>query len=56
LRAAERIRFQAASRSESLTPSTWSKRATALRTWLAWLSGSLRSFGNANFSDDVRSR
>ena len=30
------------------TPSTWLKRAIALRTWLALLSGSLRSLGKAN--------
>jgi hypothetical protein len=29
-------------------PSTWLKRAIALRTWLASLSGSFRSLGNAN--------
>lgn len=43
--AAARIRFQAWSRSESLTPSTWSKRAMASRTWAASFRGSLRSFG-----------
>src|SRR6185437_5165766 len=41
------IRSQASSRSLSETPSTWSKRAIALRTWLAFSIGSLRSFGNA---------
>ena len=48
--------FQAASRSASLTPSTWSKRAIALRTWLAFSSGSLRSFGNANWRESMALR
>ena len=55
LRAALRMRRQAASRSASLTPSTWSNRATALRTCRASLSGSLRCSGNANVCDDIRS-
>ena len=46
--AAARIRFHARSRSASLTPSTWSNRAIALRTCRASVSGSLRSLGNAN--------
>jgi len=54
LRAALRMRRHAASRSASLTPSTWSKRGTALRTWRASLSGSLRCFGNANVCEDIR--
>src|SRR2546430_3810374 len=54
LRAAVRMRRHAASRSASLTPSTWSKRAIALRTWRASFSGSLRSFGNANVDRDIR--
>src|SRR5207244_1821269 len=54
LRAAARMRRHAASRSASLTPSTWSKRAMALRTWRASFSGSLRSFGNANVDRDIR--
>jgi NADPH:quinone reductase-like Zn-dependent oxidoreductase len=41
------IRLQASSRSLSLTPSTWLKRAIALRTWSASLSGSFRSLGKA---------
>src|ERR1700682_6394843 len=53
-RAAVRIRRHAASRSDSLTPSTWSKRAMALRTCLASFSGSLRSLGNANVPDAIR--
>src|SRR2546429_161567 len=54
LRAAVRMRRHAASRSLSLTPSTWSKRAIALRTWRASLSGSLRSLGNANVWAGIR--
>src|SRR5438309_11992107 len=50
LRAAARMRFHAASRSSSVTPSTWSNRATALRTWRASVIGSLRSFVNAKRS------
>src|SRR5258708_30760355 len=46
--AAARIRLQAASRSDSVTPSTWSKRAIALRTCPASFNGSLRSLGKAN--------
>src|ERR1700757_1828048 len=38
---------QARSRSASDTSSTWSKRATALRTWLASVNGSLRCRGKA---------
>src|SRR5207244_12926027 len=53
-RAAARIRRHAASRSASLTPSTWSKRAIALRTCRASFSGSLRSFGNANVERGIR--
>src|ERR1700704_1104861 len=49
------MRRQAASRSVSLTPSTWSKRAIAFRTWPASFSGSLRSLGKANFSEAIRS-
>src|SRR5947209_7023595 len=54
LRAAVRIRRHAASRSLSLTPSTWSKRATALRTCRASFSGSLRSFGKAKVVVRIR--
>jgi hypothetical protein len=46
--AAAWMRFHAASRSVSLTSFTWLKRATALRTWLAFSRGSLRCFSNAN--------
>src|SRR3982074_1328739 len=53
--AAARMRRHAESRSVSLTPSTWSKRAMALRTCPASLSGSLRSFGKANLSEAIRS-
>src|SRR5579864_194440 len=53
--AAARMRLHAASRSDSLTPSTWSKRAIALRTCLASFRGSLRSLGKANVPDDMRS-
>ena len=53
LRAAARMRRHAASRSASLTPSTWSNRAIALRTWLASFNGSLRSFGNAKVERDI---
>ena len=42
------IRSHATSRSASDTPLTWWKRATALRTWFALSSGSLRCAGNAN--------
>src|SRR5262245_26839455 len=35
-------------RSSSETPIVWSKRATAFRTWLASVIGSLRCFGKAN--------
>src|SRR5690349_25114203 len=35
------------SRSSSLTPLTWSNRASAFCTWEASVSGSLRFFGNA---------
>ncbi len=56
LSAAFLIRFHAASRSSSLTPFTWSKRAIALRTWLASSSGSLRSLGKANLSSSRLSR
>jgi hypothetical protein len=48
------MRFQARSRSVSLTPSTWPKRAMALRTWAASLSGSLRSSGAANWLSESR--
>jgi hypothetical protein len=47
-RAALRMRRQAASRSASLTPSTWSNRAMALRTCRASFKGSFRSLGKAN--------
>ena len=50
------MRFQATSRSASLTPSTWLKRAIALRTWLAFSSGSLRSFGKANWRESMALR
>src|SRR4029077_1005667 len=50
------MRLHAASRSASLTPSTWSKRATALRTWLASLIRSLACFGNANVCEVAISR
>src|SRR5438445_9683877 len=53
LRAAARMRRHAASRSASVTPSTWSNRAMALRTWLASFNGSLRSLGNANVDRDI---
>src|ERR1700734_4489661 len=39
---------KANSRSASETSSTWSKRATALRTCCASVNGSLRCFGKAN--------
>src|SRR4051794_8512762 len=39
---------KASSRSASPTSSTWSKRASALRTCLASVSGSLRCSGKAN--------
>src|SRR5437764_7515043 len=39
---------KARSRSSSFTPLTWSKRASALRTWEASVSGSLRCSGKAN--------
>src|SRR2546429_9969565 len=38
---------KACSRSLSDTPCTWSKRASAFRTWRASVSGSLRLPGNA---------
>src|SRR5579871_4253842 len=38
---------KASSRSSSETPVVWSKRATASRTWLASVRGSLRCLGNA---------
>jgi hypothetical protein len=53
-RAAVRIRRHAASRSASVTPSTWSKRAMALRTCLASLSGSLRFLVNAKVVERIR--
>ncbi len=46
--AAFMMRFQAASFSLSVMPSTWSNRATAFRKCLASVSGSLCSFVNAN--------
>jgi hypothetical protein len=49
-RAAARIRRQAASRSLSLTPCTWLKRATAFRTCSASPIGSFSCDGNANGS------
>src|SRR5947208_348783 len=44
--------FQASLRSSSVTPSTWSKRAIALRTWLAFSSGSLRCLGKAKVPEE----
>ena len=38
-----------------MTPSTWSNRAIAFRTWAASLSGSLRSAGKANSASGRRS-
>src|SRR6202034_2783933 len=49
------IRFHARSRSASVTPSTWLKRAIALRTCRASVSGSLRSLGNAKSLSASRS-
>src|ERR1700753_3841831 len=54
--AAVSIRFQAARRSASVTPSTWLKRAAALRTCEAFSRGSLRCLGKANFVVGMRSR
>jgi hypothetical protein len=54
--AADSIRFHAARRSAAVTPSTWLKRAAALRTWEAFSKGSLRCLGKANLLVDILSR
>jgi hypothetical protein len=55
LPAAVRMRAHAWSRSSSVTPSTWSKREIALRTWAASTSGSLRCWGKAKSAVGRRS-